>query len=250
VPSRSWTARAVRGESRTSSTRASSRVRRSGRERVGTSSARVMSGASPQAIESSGSRRPEGRRARDEVEVAAPRLPARRRPGAGTLGVDEDRYDVARRGRRRSRESFGECREVRVDAGASALGPLRLREGLGHRVLVRREHQARHDAEVAGDGLRQLVRPARATRAATRGRRPQRAAVGAPGELELPAGERLAGVPLALAVVDDSLGSPALARSSDEPASGERALLGPSASDSHSGWTCRRTTRRWARRPW
>ncbi len=121
----------------------------------------------------------------------------------------------------------------RRPGGATELVP---RGGEG--VVVGRQHGIRTEAEAPGHRLGEPSRgigrgdaPRLDVRLTPRvgeqrGVLPERLAVGPPGELDLPSRERLAGVPLALAVVHDPAGRPPLLEPGRELA-GARALLGP-----------------------
>ena len=79
---------------------------------------------------------------------------------------------------------------------------------------------------------------------------PQRLAVGAPLQGDVPARERLAGVPLALAAVDDAAPGVGLAQPLGDDG-GERALLGAVGVGAPlRAWWRRRARRTSARRPW
>ena len=168
---------------------------------------------------------PGGRVAGHEHERATAGAPARRAPA---LAVErrEDRQHPGDRGAQGGPVDVGhpllavalggQGRVVRgeVALGGGLAGRLPgLVEQPGQRVLVRGDEQLGVDAGASGDADGQVSGGCRGRGAAgldgrlapglVQQRRvvPQRLVVGAPAQLDLPAGQRLAGVPLALAVV-------------------------------------------------
>ena len=181
---------------------------------------------------------PSGRCARSSSPGVAVQ---RDRPAGGVAAVGVELVDDAR-ARSRRRASRGRGVDVvsarRVAAGQPRLGPAAARPGPrtpGTGVSVGRPSRSAIAAASALRRRRSSRRPAASGSASSAGSRHSGLAVGAPVHADQPARERLARIPLALAVLDQRAGREV----GREPVASGRSrgarLVGPSAAMFHSG---------------
>ena len=206
-----------------------------------------------------------GRIALDEEDVPAAQRPGRARPLRGARGLRAgdglERNHEARGlpdgarelpGELRAHRAIGEVLGERIEAGRQ----VRLVAQDPPRILVGGQHvvggEAERLRELGGEAPRILVR---ARRGGGRIRRdgllaPERRAVPPPEARQRPARQRLAGVPLALAEVQQPAGREARAQAMQEVQRPARACAASARCSSTRRLPCRRRTRTWARRPW
>ena len=193
--------------------------------------------------------------------MVAAQVPRRRAPARRIALVARDRQRVADRLAEAAREHvtqaialgpIGQLGVARLDVDRqAAFAPEPVAD-----VLVGREHVAPVDAHARRETAQEFARVRRGRAVGlslARDERvvvPDRHAVLAPEEVERPARQLLARIPLALAEVDEAAGTVVLPAGAPSARRSARAWSAPSPRCSTRRPRDRRPRRRWARRPW